>query len=180
MFKDICFEIASAVWMHPELASLLNRASETSHLKAIIVTCGLKKTWEKVLQLAKLDDAVQVIRGGRLRDGYVVDEAVKAHLVSPSKQELSISYVWAFGDSALDLEMPQEADQAVIVVGDESRSHSIMDALAQALKTTQLRARQALLSSSVRPRLDCTSLPQCDSCQGRLHKRAPAAAHGSS
>lgn len=90
MFKDICFEIASAVWMHPELASLLNRASETSHLKAIIVTCGLKKTWEKVLQLAKLDDAVQVIRGGRLRDGYVVDEAVKAHLVSPSKQELSI------------------------------------------------------------------------------------------
>lgn len=170
MFEDICFEIASAVRIHPELASLLMHASNTPHAKTFVITSGLRKIWEKVMQLAKLDHAVQVIGGGRLRDGYVVNAAVKAHLVSHLRNKYH-QYVWAFGDSTLDLEMLQEADQAVVVVGDEeSRSHTMDDALAQALKTRQLRARQALLPCSVRPRLDCTRLPQCDPASGDFIK----------
>lgn len=170
MFEEVCFETASAVHMYPEIESLLRHASTTPHTKALIVTSGLKRIWERVLQLAKLDHAVQVIGGGRLCDGYVVNAAVKAHLVSRLQKEYS-QYVWAFGDSTLDLEMLQEADQAIVVVGDEeSRSHAMDDVLDQALKTTRLRARQALLPRSVRPRLDFTRLPPCDPASDDLIK----------
>jgi soluble P-type ATPase len=98
-----------------------------------------------VLQLAKLDHAVHIIRGGRISDSYVVNAAVKARLVYRLRNKYR-QYVSTFGDSPLDLEMMQEADQAIVVVDDiESRSRSVDESLAQALKTTQLRARQALL-----------------------------------
>ena len=79
--------------------------------------------------------AVQVIGGGRLCDGYIVNAAVKAHLVSRLRKTYH-QYVWVFGDGPLDVLMMQEADQAIIVVGDEeSRSRSMDSALEQALAT---------------------------------------------
>ena len=68
--------------------------------------------------------------------------------------------MWVFGDGLLDVVMMQEADQAIVVVGDgESRSRSMDGALEQALATAHMRVRQALLPGTVRPRLDLTQLP---------------------
>jgi soluble P-type ATPase len=112
-----------------------------------------------VLELAELGCSVQVIGGGRLCDSYVVDAEVKAQLVSRLRTTYH-QYVWVFGDSPLDVAMMQEADQAIVVVGEEgSRSRSMDGALAQALTTTPMRARQALLPGTVRPRLDLARLP---------------------
>lgn len=108
MFEEICFETASAVHMHTEMASLLGRASRTPHTKVVVITSELKRIWENVLQLAKLDRAVQVIGGGRLHDGYVVNAAVKAHLVSRLRNEYR-QYVWAFGDSMWAMRRPEAA-----------------------------------------------------------------------
>ena len=73
--------------------------------------------------------------GGRLCDGYIVNAAVKAHLVSRLRRTYH-QCVWVFGDGPLDVLMMQEADQAIVVVGDEeSRSRSMDSALEQALAT---------------------------------------------
>lgn len=161
MFEEICFEVASAVQLYPEMMTLLERASTAPHMKVVVITSGLKAIWKKVLELAKLNHAVQVIGGGRLCDGYIVNAAVKAQLVSRLRG-IHRQYVWVFGDGPLDVQMMQEADQAIVIVGDEeSRSHSMDGVLAQALATTPMRARQALLPNTVRPRLDLTRLPLC-------------------
>lgn len=69
-------------------------------------------------------------------------------------------YVWAFGDSPLDLKMLNEADQAIVVVCEEqTRSKSMDAALRNAIDYGGLRARQVLLPSNVSPRLDNTKLP---------------------
>ncbi|KAI7196533.1 hypothetical protein KC316_g4043 [Hortaea werneckii] len=160
-FEELCFEVASAVKLYPEMMSLLKRAAITPRITAIVVTSGLKAIWEKVLELANLDNVVQVIGGGRLCDGYIVNAAVKAHLVSRLRRTYH-QYVWVFGDGPLDVLMMQEADQAIVVVGDEeSRSRSMDGALEQALATAHMHVRQALLPGTVRPRLDLAQLPPC-------------------
>ncbi|KAI7059509.1 hypothetical protein KC339_g17335, partial [Hortaea werneckii] len=160
-FEELYFEVASAVKLYPEMMSLLKCAAITPHITAIVVTSGLKAIWEKVLELAKLDNVVQVIGGGRLCDGYIVNAAVKAHLVSRLRRTYH-QYVWVFGDGPLDVLMMQEADQAIVVVGDEeSRSRSMDSALEQALATAPVRVRQALLPGTVQPRLDLAQLPPC-------------------
>lgn len=56
--------------------------------------------------------------------------------------------------------MLREADQAVVVVGnEETRSKSMNAALADAIEKDGLRARQVLLPRHVSPRLDTTKVP---------------------
>lgn len=56
--------------------------------------------------------------------------------------------------------MLREADEDIVVVGEEQARSSSMDAvLARALEDEQFKARQALLPSHVSPRLDQTKLP---------------------
>lgn len=160
IFEELCFEVASTVQLYPEMISLLKRASTTPYVKIIVITSGLKKIWEKVLELANFG-FVPILGGGRLCDGYIVNAAVKAQLVSRLRDRYR-QYVWAFGDSPLDLEMMQEADQAVVVVGDEEhRSRGMDETLAQALNASQMSARQALLPATVSPKLDLSRLPLC-------------------
>ncbi|KNB01676.1 hypothetical protein FOXG_04872 [Fusarium oxysporum f. sp. lycopersici 4287] len=102
---------------------------------------------------------VKVIGGGRFSDGYFVTPGVKAAVVSHLKDVHDLN-VWAFGDSPLDIPMLWEADQAVVVVGDEKKRSTTMDAaLATAIQDGHLRARQVLLPSTSSPRLDNNSLP---------------------
>jgi len=69
-------------------------------------------------------------------------------------------YVWAFGDSILDLLILSKVDQAIIVVGEEqTRSKTIDAVLLNAVDNDGLRARQALLLSNVLLCLDTTKLP---------------------
>ncbi|KAL9584468.1 MAG: hypothetical protein Q9212_002107 [Teloschistes hypoglaucus] len=158
-FGALCDTIAAKVIMYPEMLSILQRAAKEKHLGVVILTCGLRRVWEEVLKRENLDHVVKVIAGGRIADGLVVTPAVKGAMVTHLKDAHNM-YVCAFGDSLLDLEMLSKADEAIVVVGDErTRSATMDEQLATAIKTRGLRARQALLPSNATPRLDTTKLP---------------------
>jgi uracil phosphoribosyltransferase/adenylate kinase/phosphoserine phosphatase len=158
-FDTLCQDVASVVTMHPEFVSLLRLVAEQKHVGAVIVSCGLRRVWDKVLEREGLSKTVKVIGGGRIADGFIVTAAVKAALVARLRDAHKM-YVWAFGDSLLDLEMLSKADQAIVVVGEEqTRSKAMNAALMNAIDNDGLRARQALLPSNASPRLDTTKLP---------------------
>jgi uracil phosphoribosyltransferase len=147
------------VTMHPEFVSLLQLVAEQEHVGAVIVSCGLRRVWDKVLEREGLSKTVKVIGGGRIADGFIVTAAVKAALVARLR-DVHQMYVWAFGDSLLDLEMLSKADQAIVVVGEEQTRSKTMDAaLMNAIDNGGLRARQVVLPINASPRLDTTKLP---------------------
>ncbi|KAI4166800.1 MAG: hypothetical protein LQ343_007740 [Gyalolechia ehrenbergii] len=158
-FEILCHDLASTVTVHPEFISLLQLMAKQQDVGAVIVTSGLRLVWKKVLEMAGLSKNVEVVGGGRIADGFVVTAQVKAALVA-RLQRTHDMYVWAFGDSPLDLEMLKKADQAIVVVGEEhARSKSMELALAKAIDKDGLRVRQLLLPSTAKPRLDATKLP---------------------
>ena len=141
-FEGLCTSAASQMRMHPEFVSLLQVVGQHNGIRAVVVTCGVARIWEKVLQREGLSYKVAVVGGGRLADGYVVTPAVKAALVSRLKKNPNIR-VWAFGDSPMDLEMLKRADQAIVVV-DPTRNTSMNDRLQNAIREG-FRGRQILL-----------------------------------
>jgi uracil phosphoribosyltransferase/phosphoserine phosphatase/adenylate kinase len=158
-FNALCDDVALALTMYPEFVSLLQLVTEQEHVGAVVVTCGLCRVWDKVLEREGLSKAVKVIGGGRIADGFVVTAAVKAALVARLRDIHHLN-VWAFGDSVLDLPMLSEADQAIVVVGEEQTRSKTMDAaLLNAIDNDSLSAQQALLPSNASPRLDTTKLP---------------------
>lgn len=158
-FDTICQNVASEVTMYPEFVSLLKQVEKHKHVGAVVVTCGLRRVWDKVLEREGLSNTVKVIGGGRITDRLVVTATVKAALVDLLRHTYH-KYVWAFGDSPLDLEMLRKADQAIVVVGEEqTRSKTMDEALRKVVENDGLRARQAVLSSNAPPRLDTTRLP---------------------
>ena len=158
-FDVICEKVASMVSMHPEFTSLLKQVAEVDHVAAVIVTCGLRLVWDKILVREGLSEKIKVIGGGRIADEFVVTPSVKTALVSRFRNVHDM-YVFAFGDSPLDLGMLNEAHEAVVVVGDKtSRSKTMEKALQKAIDEDGLRARQALLPPRTLPRLDTQKLP---------------------
>jgi uracil phosphoribosyltransferase/phosphoserine phosphatase/adenylate kinase len=158
-FNAICEEVASAVTMYPEFVSLLKLVAEQEHASAVVVTCGLRRVWEKLLEREGLSKTVKVIGGGRITDELIVTAEVKAAMVTRLR-DIHHIYVWAFGDSVLDLPMLRKADQAIVVVGEElTRSKTMDAALLNAIDHDGLSAKQALLPSKASPRLDTTKLP---------------------
>ncbi|KAF7508333.1 hypothetical protein GJ744_009324 [Endocarpon pusillum] len=158
-FDALCQDVASAVTMYPEFVSLLHLVAEQDHVRAVIVTCGLRRVWDKVLEKEGLSKTVKVIGGGRIADGFVVTAAVKAALVTRLRDAHKM-HVWAFGDSLLDLDMLGKAHQAIVVVGEEHTRSKTMDAaLMNAIDNDGLVARQAVLPSNASPRLDTIKLP---------------------
>lgn len=158
-FDALCQDVASAVTMHPEFVSLLQLVGSQEHVRAVIVSCGLRLVWDKILEREGLSKTVKVIGGGRIADGFVITAAVKAALVDRLRNVYEV-YVWAFGDSPLDLEMLNKADQAIVIVGEEQTRSKTMDAaLLKAIDNDGLRARQILLPSHASPRLDTNRLP---------------------
>ncbi|KAL1606515.1 hypothetical protein SLS60_003920 [Paraconiothyrium brasiliense] len=161
-YDTICQRVASQVPVHPEFVSLLQLVAQQEHIGAIVVSCGLRRVWEKVLEREGLLNTVTVIAGGRISDGFVVTAETKAAIVS-RLQTLHGAYVWAFGDSPLDLPMLKTADEAIVVVGDEfTRSKSMDSALLAAMDQGGLRARQVTLPCTASPRLNVSKLPVVD------------------
>ncbi|KAH7304154.1 uracil phosphoribosyltransferase-domain-containing protein [Stachybotrys elegans] len=158
-FETTCDDVASTVVIHSELLCLLQHVAKHKHVGAVVVTCGLGLVWEKTLGKYGLSETVQVIGGGRLLDGFVVTGAVKASIASHLRHTAKL-YVWAFGDSPLDLPMLKEAHRAIVIVGDEAtRSQSMDQALVDAISTEGFLAQQLLLPGDSRPRLDANRLP---------------------
>ena len=158
-FDVFCHNVALAVTMHAEFMSLLRLVVEQEHVAVVVVTCGLRRVWDKVLEREGLSEKVKVLGGGRIADGFVVSAAVKGALVARLR-EVHHKNVWAFGDSPLDLDMLCKADRAIVVVGEEHTRSKTMDvALIKAIDHNGLRASQVVLPSNASPRLDTTRLP---------------------
>ncbi len=161
-FDVLCQEVASTVNIHPEFVSLLNLVAQKQHVGAVIISCGLHRVWKKVLERAGLAKTVKIIAGGRIEDEIVVTGAVKAALVSRLRSVHQV-YVWAFGDSPLDLEMLKKADRAIVVVGDKDKRSKTMDeALVNAIDNEGLRAHQIVLPRTSSPRWNTDKLPLID------------------
>ncbi|KAI1274066.1 uracil phosphoribosyltransferase-domain-containing protein [Xylaria sp. FL0933] len=142
-FDGLCTIVASAVHVRPEFLALLRLAAEQDH---VLEAEGLSKT-------------TKVIGGGRIADGLVVTDTVKAGVVSRLR-DIHHLYVVAFGDSPLDLPMLRAADHAIVVVGEKSSRSKTMDAaLYRAMERDGLRPSQALPPSHVSTRLDVADLP---------------------
>jgi phosphoserine phosphatase/uracil phosphoribosyltransferase/adenylate kinase len=159
LFDAICEEVAASVTIHPEFACFIRQLARHDHIKLIIITCGLQHIWEKILARHALSDTVKIIGAGRMTEGLIVTPDTKARLVARIR-DVHHLYVWAFGDSVLDLPMMIEAHQALVVVGEEqNRSKSMEIELLKAIETKKLNACQILLPACVSPRLDTASLP---------------------
>ena len=157
-FEKLYSKVAEEVNMYSEFVSLLHLVAQHDDVGAIVVSCGLRCVWEKVLERESLSNTVQVIAGGRIAEDFVVTAAVKSALVTYLK-DTHDKKVIAFGDSPLDLNMLREADDAIVVVGEEeTRSKSMDKALTDAINNKGLQARQALLPSDVAPRLHAAKL----------------------
>ncbi|KAF3158432.1 hypothetical protein TWF106_002603 [Orbilia oligospora] len=158
-FAKLCDETAVAIAMYPEFVALLRQIAEHDQIGAVVITCGLRRVWETILDREGLSGKIKVIGGGRTIDGIVVTAAVKAAMVSRLKYYHNV-HVLAFGDSVLDLPMLCQADEAIVVVGDTKTRSKIMDgALLDAIENGGLSARQVLLPSNVSARLNTTILP---------------------
>ncbi|KAK4544793.1 hypothetical protein LTR36_004042 [Oleoguttula mirabilis] len=158
VFDGACDRVAQEVHMRPEFKRVLEQAAVLEHVGAVVITSGLRRIWEKVLEREGMSE-VKIIGGGRIADGFVATGAVKGALVA-RLQDVHGLDVCAFGDSPLDMDMLRQADQAIVVVGDKvGRSETMDEAIAKAIDDQDFQARQMLLPSTASPRLNLTKLP---------------------
>jgi uracil phosphoribosyltransferase/phosphoserine phosphatase/adenylate kinase len=162
MYETICQQVASDTVIHPEFLSLLQLVASLTSVGAILVSCGLRRVWEIVLEKSNLQNTVEIIAGGRIADGLVVTAETKAAIVS-HLQNHHQRRVCAFGDSPLDLKMLKIADQAIVVVTNEqTRSKTMEFELSAAIEAENFHAHQLVLQPGAPPRLDITRLPLID------------------
>jgi hypothetical protein len=50
IFDTVCDGVAAQIHMYPEMIQLLGRVAKEPHTCAVVVTCGLRQVWEKVLK----------------------------------------------------------------------------------------------------------------------------------
>jgi uracil phosphoribosyltransferase/phosphoserine phosphatase len=159
-FEAYCQAVALKIRMHRDIVNLLHLVRGTRHVLAAVVTCGIRSVWEKVFEREEgLSATVKVIGGGRLDGGLVVTPSVKGELVNSLRTVRNL-YVFAFGDSPLDLEMLKAADEAIIITGEEkTRSKSMEKKLAEIIGKNGFQPCQAVLPAYASPRIDITRLP---------------------
>lgn len=159
-FEGLCDSVAFRTEIHAEFKALFRLMATQDHVGVVVVTCGIRRVWEKVLEREGLSQTVKVIGGTRISDDMVVTAEVKARIVSRLQREEKLR-VLAISDSPLDLPMLEAADEAIVVTGEEQNRSSSMDkALLEAIQTRGLKARQVLLPSNVSPRLTDAVLAQ--------------------
>lgn len=61
-FNALCEDVASGVTIHPEFVPLLQMVAEHEHVGAVVLTCWLRRVWDKVLEREGLS-AIKVIGG---------------------------------------------------------------------------------------------------------------------
>ena len=131
---------------------LLLQSLAKSKSKVVVITCGLQRIWAKIMAKAGLD--IPVIGADRLRERLIVHPKLKGDLVDHLRRKYRMT-VWAFGEQRMDLPMLENADHDLIVVGKENlRDQRMEKALENSILFRGLKARQLLIPSTVKPRLD--------------------------
>ncbi|XWX00723.1 hypothetical protein V2A60_008744 [Cordyceps javanica] len=158
-FETLCERLASSITVHPEFITLFKLVCSHGHVRVVVLTCGIRRVWQMVLENVGFGDSIKVVGGGRILDEVVVTPQIKAQVVTSLRKQYGL-HVWVFGDSPLDLPMLEAADKPVIVSGDmRNRSRSMEDALREAIDNRAFCPHQVLLPPHVAPRLNTTRLP---------------------
>ncbi|KAJ5110331.1 hypothetical protein NUU61_001588 [Penicillium alfredii] len=161
-FEELCQHVASRITLHAEFSSLLAMLRAHRHICAIVVTCGIGRIWEIVLQNENLSELAQVFGGGRIENGLIITPSLKKDLVLRLRQTYN-AYTWSFGDSPVDLEMMQEADEAIVVTGEQTtRSKSMDKKLEDRIGINGFQPRQVTLPHHASPRIITKPLPLAD------------------
>ncbi|KAI5300451.1 hypothetical protein KEM56_002451 [Ascosphaera pollenicola] len=159
---QLCLKVAKAVKLYPQMETLLRLAANSRSVSAVIVTCGLRRIWENVLERYGWKGKIAVIGMDETSNGFVVTPQVKEEIVSRLIDGYDM-HVHGFGDSPTDLGMLKRANSAIIIVGDESTRSKTMDGELKPLIDSQgLTAMQAIVSPGASPRLTPQELPQVD------------------
>lgn len=156
-FDEVCAEVADEVEIHPKIVTLLDTVARCDHIGVMVITCGLQAIWKHALCQAGFD-SIDVIGGGHLSGGYLITPEVKGAVVDALRNDEN-AYVFAFGDSPIDLDMLEKADKAIVVTGEKHMRSKTMDDKLQVALQGGLEARQVLLPPHSSPRLNLQSLP---------------------
>jgi hypothetical protein len=154
-------EVAFMIQIHTKLVYLLHLVVSQTHVRALVLTCGLHGVWENVPESEGLSAKVRAIGGGHLSDALVTTPTLKVTL-NTRLRDLSNCHGWAFGESPLGLEMSMVVNQAIAVTGEEPMvSTSKDEVLKRSIRRHGFRPCQAVLPSHPipRPRLDPTRSP---------------------
>jgi phosphoserine phosphatase len=79
---------ASGITLHPRILDLLEKAYADKIVEVVIVTCGMKLIWEKVLERLNMD-TVPIIGNGLL-NGIVITPKIKADIVARLKHHYKL------------------------------------------------------------------------------------------
>lgn len=114
-YNDACIFSAKSVTIYPDFLSFIHSIKDISEV--ILITSGIKQSWQNVLNNHSLD-FIQLIGGNCFpQDSFVVDKKAKGiiaeSLVNAGKKVL------AFGDTLIDSDMLQKAHHAYLVVNEK-------------------------------------------------------------
>lgn len=116
-----CISSANAVNLYPDFLKFFDQVKHNAEL--IVITAGIKRVWEILLQNHSLHD-VHLIAGTYLpTDNYVIDKAGKG--VATQTLSLAGKEVFAFGDSLVDLDMLQCAHHPHLIVNERQNKDII-------------------------------------------------------
>ena len=120
-YNRACAESAKHADIYPEFLSFIDAIKR--HAVIIIVTSGISQIWRNVIKKHSLD-FVHLIGGNRLSvDEFVVDKYAKGVVASAIKK--GNGKIFAFGDSTVDFDMLQAADNAYLLVNEKQNKDFI-------------------------------------------------------
>ncbi|KAK4560775.1 hypothetical protein LTR86_005354 [Recurvomyces mirabilis] len=157
-YEKACEDIAKEVVVHSELVAFLDQVRSEAHVGAVVLTAGLASVWKGMLATHDLSDAAFVIGNGQSSNGSIVTPEVKRAIIARLQQRHQ-TFVYAFGDSEVDVPMLKQADEAIVVVHESRESDSINAVLNNAIKMGELQAKQLVLGPKTRQRLNGEKLP---------------------
>ena len=60
-FEACCQTVSSLIHMHGDIKHLLQSVGRTKHVQAVVVTCGIRSVWVKVLEREGLSETVKAV-----------------------------------------------------------------------------------------------------------------------
>ncbi|CAM1502318.1 Fc.00g043020.m01.CDS01 [Cosmosporella sp. VM-42] len=163
-FQVLCDEVASELYINHSLRYIMEQADARDNVVVVVVTSGPRRVLEEVLNKVNLQN-VEVIGSGLIaeKSRVVVTAELKGELVKYVRERYRVP-VWVFGDSFLDLQMFKEANEAIVVVGEEKTRSRIMDAaLLHAIHDEELPLRQGPLGFNELRQLEDEKTTECPS-----------------
>lgn len=176
LFKKLCEKVEDLIKIHPQFRKILQEASENENMDVVVLTCGIRRVWEKALTKLNLRSTITVMGGSRLADGYVMTPELKVSLLDRLKTKHGM-YVCSIGDSKIDLDMLKAADESYLVTTEGSISKDMHTKLQAAIETEGLRIGQIILPQGSASGLSTAIVPPAKLDEGFVSRLVQHSAH---